>query len=88
MAYRYRFINRKQLPEATWKRPGKTEWANMLDVELDRRDALALIEHLARMLSLTDDSRPLLLTWVGELTEAEDDAPNAKKPPSPEGEGG
>ena len=73
MAYRYLFERDKRLPPEQWKRPGKVDWPNMLDVVMSKRAALELIGDLARRLEITPGAEPIQLTWVGELTEHDDE---------------
>lgn len=77
MVHRYKFTNRKTAPHETWKREGKAEWPNMLDLQIDRRYALELIATLARQVQAGLDvgeapDAPIVLTMSGELVDDED----------------
>jgi len=73
VAYRYKFTYRKRSPEKAWEQPGKPEWPNVLDVDLSRRDALHLLQHLASELLYGEPDERILLAWVGELAPNEDE---------------
>lgn len=75
MSERFKFCAYKFLPPEQWRRPGKAEWANLLDLEMELSDALEMTETLVRKcrLAMARGEANVLMSISGELTPNPDD---------------
>lgn len=71
MEHRWRFVVGKYLPPEQWKRDGKCEWPNLLDLELSRYEALDLVGRLVAQLQREHETIDVSLP--GELSENPDE---------------
>lgn len=66
-----RFVHGVKKDPSEWSQPGKPEWPNFLDIEMDRYRALKCLEELSRQLQ--DSSCEVVsLMFAGKLTDVDE----------------